>query len=36
MILALTGIEKIFLFYDRMNPSNAWKGKLEVACFFAI
>ena len=31
---ALTGFEKIFLFWDRMNPSNAWESKLEVAKFF--
>ena len=33
---ALTGFEKLFLFWVRMNPSNAWKGKLKVASFFAI
>jgi hypothetical protein len=33
---ALTGFEKLFLFWGHMNPSNAWKGKLEVASFFAI
>ena len=33
---ALMGIEKSFFFQDRMNPSNTWKGKLEVASFFAI
>ena len=27
------GIEKLFLFQDRMNPLNTWKGKLEVASF---
>jgi hypothetical protein len=32
---ALTGFEKLFLFWIRMNPSNALKGKLEVASFFA-
>ena len=32
----LTGFEKLFLFWVRMNLSNAWKGKLEVASFFAI
>ena len=31
---ALTGFEKLFLFWVRMNPSNAWKDKLEVASFF--
>ena len=33
---ALTGFEKLFLFWLSMNPSNPWKGKLEVASFFAI
>ena len=33
---ALAGIEELFLFLDRMNPWNAWKGKLEVASFFAF
>ena len=28
--------EKLFLFWICMNPSNPWKGKLEVASFFAI
>ena len=32
---ALTGFEKK-MFWVRMNPSNHWKGKLEVASFFAI
>ena len=32
---ALTEFEKLFLFWIRMNPSNALKGKLEVASFFA-
>ena len=31
---ALTGFEKIFLFWDCMNPLNAWESKLEVAKFF--
>ena len=31
---ALTGIEKLFLFYDCMNPSSTWKGKSEAASFF--
>ena len=35
-IKALSGFEKIFLFWDRMNPSNAWESKLEVASFFTI
>ena len=30
---ALTGFEKLFLFSVRMNPSNPWKGKLDVARF---
>ena len=30
---ALTGFEKIFLFWVGMNPSNFWKGKLEVDSF---
>ena len=30
-IKTLSGFEKIFLFWVRMNPSNVWKGKLEVA-----
>ena len=33
---ALTGFEKIFLFWVCRNPSNTWKGKLEMASFFAI
>ena len=33
---ALTGFEKLFLFWVHMNLSNAWKDKLEVASFFAI
>ena len=33
---ALTGFEKLFLFWVRMNPLITWKGKLEVASFFAI
>ena len=33
---ALLGFEKLFLIWVRMNPSNPWKGKLEVASFFAI
>ena len=32
----LVRIEKLFLFLVPMNPSNAWKGKLEVASFFAL
>ena len=31
---ALSGIGHFFLIQDRMNPSNIWKGKLEVASFF--
>ena len=31
---ALTGFEKIFLFWDCMNPLNAWESQLEVAKFF--
>ena len=30
---ALARIEKLLLFQVPMNPSNAWKGKLEVASF---
>ena len=30
---ALTGFEKLFLFWVHMNPSNNWKVKLEVASF---
>jgi hypothetical protein len=33
---ALTGYEKLFLIWDRMNPLNAWEGILEVASFFTI
>ena len=33
---ALMGFEKLFLFWDRVNSLNPWKGKLEVASFFAI
>jgi hypothetical protein len=33
---ALARIEELFLFLDCLNPLNAWKGKLEVATFFAI
>ena len=32
---ALTEFEKLFLFWVRLNPSNTWKGILEVASFFA-
>ena len=32
---ALTGVERLFLFLDLMNPSKAWKGKVDVASFFA-
>ena len=31
---ALMGFNKLFLFWDCMNPLNAWQGKLEVANFF--
>ena len=30
----LMGFEKSFLSWVCMNPSNVWKGKLEVARFF--
>ena len=33
---SLAGSEKIFLFWDHMNPSNAWVSKLEVEVFFTI
>ena len=33
---ALTEFGKLFLFWVCMNPSNAWKGELEVASFFSI
>jgi hypothetical protein len=33
---ALSGFEKLFLFWDRMIPSNAWEGILEVASSFSI
>ena len=31
----LTGFE-FFLFWVHMNPSDAWKDRLEVTSFFAI
>ena len=33
---AFTGFEKLFLFWVHINHLNPWKGKLEVANFFAI
>ena len=29
-------LKDFFLFWDHMNPSNAWEGKLQVHIFFTI
>ena len=33
---ALARIEKLFLFWDSMNPSKAWNAKLEAGIVLAV